>query len=235
MMEFDASGNLHIVVSGADDSMFPAPRKVYYLKKPSGQGWNTAQEVFSSGQTINGSLKVDGNGDVHIVMNEASGNFILGTIIYATNKSGSWVGYIVINDDEAYYPNISLDNEGKGYIIAYQGDWNAEDIIVVKSQNSLTVVENISGVIPAEFTLEQNYPNPFNPETSIRFNIPESGFVKLAVYDMLGREVANLFSGQLTAGSYSYNFNAAGLNSGAYVYRLETSNNILSRKMILLK
>lgn len=235
MMEFDAAGNLHIVVSGADDSIFPAPRKVYYLMKAPGQSWITAQEVSVSGQAINGSLKVEANGDVHIVMNEASGNFILGTIIYATNKSGSWQGNIVINDGEAFSPNISLDNDGKGYILAYQGDWNAENIIVVNSQNELTAIENISSVVPAGFYLKQNYPNPFNPETLISFNIPESGFVKLAVYDMLGREIAKLFNGELNAGSYSYNFNATGLNSGAYVYRLETSNSVLSKKMILLK
>lgn len=235
MMEFDAAGTLHILISGADDSIFPAPRQVYYMKKPAGQPWGTPQLVSISSQAIGGSLKVENNGDVHIVMNQASGNFILGTIIYVNNKSGSWQESIVINDDEAYAPNISLDNLGKGYIIAYQGEWGSEDIIVVSSQNSLTKIETVSGEVPSTFSLMQNYPNPFNPSTTIKFDLARTGFASLKVYNSLGKEVASLLHRELIAGTYEYFFDASNLSSGVYYYRLESNGSVLTRKMTLMK
>jgi hypothetical protein len=86
------------------------------------------------------------------------------------------------------------------------------------------------------FSLEQNYPNPFNPVTTIRFNLPAESRVTLKVFNMLGEEVLSLLDNQLTeAGTHSVNVNAAGLPSGIYMYRVQAGNEILSRKMILIK
>ena len=87
----------------------------------------------------------------------------------------------------------------------------------------------------AEFELEQNYPNPFNPSTSIEFRIPESGFVSLKVYDILGNNVATLFNNYLFVGKHKVDFNASGLPSGIYFYQLKTGNYLETKKMILLK
>ena len=89
--------------------------------------------------------------------------------------------------------------------------------------------------LPTAYTLEQNYPNPFNPTTSIAFSLPQSAQVSLAVYDVLGRRVATLVNGQLTAGQHSVQFEASSLPSGMYLYRLTTPNGSISQKMILLK
>lgn len=88
---------------------------------------------------------------------------------------------------------------------------------------------------PTEFTLEQNYPNPFNPSTTISYSIPEEAYVKLAVYDLLGNQAAVLVDGIQRIGRYEVNFNAAGLSSGVYVYRIETANFVTSKKLILMK
>lgn len=88
---------------------------------------------------------------------------------------------------------------------------------------------------PTEFSLEQNYPNPFNPETKINFTIPVSGNVKLSVYNLLGQEVATLVNGFKQAGSHTVNFEAKGLQSGMYFYKLETTSFTQTRKMTLLK
>jgi photosystem II stability/assembly factor-like uncharacterized protein len=85
------------------------------------------------------------------------------------------------------------------------------------------------------FYLQQNYPNPFNPTTTIKYSIPEEGFVKLAVYNMLGEEIATIVHTIQKAGRYEVNFNASGLASGVYVYRIEAANYTASRKLILMK
>jgi hypothetical protein len=87
----------------------------------------------------------------------------------------------------------------------------------------------------SEYSLTQNYPNPFNPSTQIKFAIKQTGFVSLKIYDVLGREVAALINNELTTGSYSINFNAAGLASGIYFYRLESGSFVQTNKMMLLK
>ncbi|MDH3268909.1 MAG: T9SS type A sorting domain-containing protein, partial [Ignavibacteria bacterium] len=94
---------------------------------------------------------------------------------------------------------------------------------------------NVDVEIPLEYSLEQNYPNPFNPSTTIKYSIPEDGFVKLAVYNMLGEEVAALVNTTQKAGRYEVNFNASKLSSGVYVYRIEASNFTASKKLILMK
>jgi hypothetical protein len=85
------------------------------------------------------------------------------------------------------------------------------------------------------FAMQQNYPNPFNPTTSISFSIPQSGNVKLTVYNLLGQEIKTLINGNMDAGNYSVDFNANGLFSGIYIYRLEFGGMSLTRKMTLLK
>ncbi|MDX1547856.1 MAG: DUF5011 domain-containing protein, partial [Rhodothermales bacterium] len=89
--------------------------------------------------------------------------------------------------------------------------------------------------IPAEYVLEGNYPNPFNPHTTIRFGLPEAAAVTLVVYDVMGREVERLVGGVRGAGMHTVTFEARGLPSGLYVYRLETPLGALKRTMLLLK
>jgi len=86
-----------------------------------------------------------------------------------------------------------------------------------------------------DFKLNQNYPNPFNSSTTISFTIPETGIVTLKVYDVLGREVATLVNENLSAGSYSYNFDAKNLTSGVYLYKLQAGKHSETKKMILMK
>ncbi len=85
------------------------------------------------------------------------------------------------------------------------------------------------------YQLEQNYPNPFNPVTKIKYQIPESGFVSLKVYNVLGKEISTLVNEKKPAGFYEIEFDGTGLGSGVYLITLESGNFKDTRKMILLK
>ena len=94
----------------------------------------------------------------------------------------------------------------------------------------------ISEDLPTVVQLHQNYPNPFNPSTQISFTLPEAQQVSLVVYDMLGREVAVLARQQMMpAGSTTFNFDASGLSSGMYIYRLVSNSSVITKKMTLIK
>ncbi len=99
----------------------------------------------------------------------------------------------------------------------------------------LVGVKKIDRNIPSEYKLSQNYPNPFNPSTEINFSIPVSGNTTLAIYNVLGQEVATLVNEELSAGSYNYQFDASNLTSGIYFYKLQSNDYSQVKKMMLLK
>ncbi|MEM5810126.1 MAG: VWA domain-containing protein [Candidatus Aenigmatarchaeota archaeon] len=90
-------------------------------------------------------------------------------------------------------------------------------------------------LIPKEFALYQNYPNPFNPETIIEFDIPKRTFVKLTIYDILGREIKTLVNEEINPGKYTVKFNASNLPSGIYFYRLDAGEFSDIKKMVFVK
>jgi len=92
-----------------------------------------------------------------------------------------------------------------------------------------------TGREPLAFKLGQNYPNPFNPSTEIGFQIAEFGFVSLKVFDLLGREVAELVNNELYAGEHTIKFDASNLPSGVYFYRLTAGGQSVSKRMVFLK
>jgi len=96
-------------------------------------------------------------------------------------------------------------------------------------------IQQISSQIPKVFSLKQNYPNPFNPSTNIKFDIVKSGKVSLTIFDMLGRKVETLFSQELSAGTYSADWNASHYSSGIYFYKLESDDFVQTKKMIFIK
>lgn len=89
--------------------------------------------------------------------------------------------------------------------------------------------------IAADYKLQQNYPNPFNPTTKIEYSIPQSGFVTLKIYDVLGKEIYSLVNGFMNAGNYVADFNASSLTSGVYFYKLQAGNFLKVNKMMLVK
>ena len=95
--------------------------------------------------------------------------------------------------------------------------------------------ENPSSEIPDSYSLYQNYPNPFNPVTRINYSIPHNGSITLKVYDILGREIAELVNEYKKAGNYNVSFDGSKLASGLYIYKLVTSDFTDVKKMIFVK
>ncbi len=104
------------------------------------------------------------------------------------------------------------------------------------NQVSATITDVVmDGGIPTEYALSQNYPNPFNPSTAIKFEIPEAGNVKLLIYDSVGNEVAVLVNNYMSAGYYTFTWNAANYASGIYFYKMQTNTFSQVNKMLLIK
>lgn len=117
----------------------------------------------------------------------------------------------------------------------YYGAFDPANTGFYRAEYSNTTSVNIISGLPTEFSLSQNYPNPFNPSTKINFSIPEKEFVSLKIFNSLGEQVKELVNQNLSAGSYTVDFNAVNLPSGIYFYSL-TGNKFSSvKKMILIK
>jgi len=86
-----------------------------------------------------------------------------------------------------------------------------------------------------QFEMYQNYPNPFNPSTTIEYFLPKAEYVKLKVYDVLGREVATLVNERQTAGNYQIHFDASNLSSGMYIYKITAGSFSSARKMVVMR
>jgi len=144
----------------------------------------------------------------------------------------SWTTFSTANSGIGYnyIEGIMADNHGNLWFGAqdYGGG------VSVYNPNGVTDLEKLVQ-LPLDYRLYQNYPNPFNPFTVIRYQLPMNKHVTLKVYDVLGREVKTLVSEDQTKGSHEVHFNASGLPTGVYLYRLQAGTYHDTQKMILLK
>src|SRR3989339_614089 len=123
-----------------------------------------------------------------------------------------------------FYSPSNRDN-GWRYVDSWTYTWISDEVTGVDDQPNLVNVYN----------LNQNYPNPFNPSTKITYSIAEPGLVSIKVFDILGRQVADLVNKQQSAGSYTVDFDAQNLSAGGYLYKIESGSFQAAKKMILLK
>jgi len=110
-------------------------------------------------------------------------------------------------------------------------NWNIRGVVETTAPSGIETTTTI----PETFSLAQNYPNPFNPSTTINYSVPQAGKVKLAVYNLVGQELAVLVNGEVSSGMHQAEFNAKSLPSGAYFYKLRSENSASIKKMLLLK
>lgn len=139
---------------------------------------------------------------------------------------------------KVFQDSLDVDfGSNEHFILFYPNNDNYESLFISKYDVSQTPtgIESYDDVIPNAFQLKQNYPNPFNPSTTIEFSIPNSEFVSIVVYNLLGEKVADLVNELLPAGLYRSQWNAENFPSGLYIYKISAGNFIETRKMLLLK
>ena len=150
-----------------------------------------------------------------------------------TTSASNWmpfsipIVYFMPGNPDSCFLQIGLTSTTDTGAVAYL------DELTLSGTNS---IDQLSiGQVPVAFELIQNYPNPFNPTTNIEFSIPRASDVKLVIYNQLGQTVATLANERLSAGSYSVDWNAEGLPSGVYFYKMIAGDFTQTRKLILMR
>ncbi len=161
-----------------------------------------------------------------------------------------WIGWKLVTwnlaeDEVVAFANGNGVIDGSVYLDSYQvayatGQPNigfvvVDDLKAVFYETATSNEDELTSDIPNVLSLDQNYPNPFNPSTNIRFALPARSEVRLEVFDMLGRKVETAFNGVKAAGSHIVTFDASGLASGVYIYKLSTATQVVAKKMLLMK
>ena len=201
------------------------------------ENWILGENVWRSPDGGNTwSIAQTGMGNVHIWSLCTSG---------ANVFAGGWEGVFLSTNQGENWTDIS---NGLSNLSVYYLCTNAETIFAGGSVTGggtaiwRRPISEVTGVlrhqsdrIPSAYVLEANYPNPFNPSTQIHYEVPHDGNVHVAVYDLLGREVASLVDGFKPAGRYDVRFNANGIASGVYFYRLRAGSFVQTRKLVLAR
>ena len=159
-------------------------------------------------------------------------NNVNGEIWRSVDQGESWVNIIdttVINSSTSSFL-YSTAIDFKGYVWV---SGSASNIFTTMPEPPVSVGDD--KYVIRNYRLDQNYPNPFNPNTIISFELRRSDFVTLKVYDILGREIADLINGVKEAGVHQVTFDASNLTSGVYFYRLQSGNFMETKKMVLLR
>ena len=233
IQSFPASGTLnHIsfadkqngVISGAGTSVLKTTN--------AGLNWVQLNCIYSNSLS---SACIDAN-RIYLICG-LQGN---GSVVYTTNGGTNWMQTMGFGNNSL--AGIFFLNNNTGWI---SGGYQYTSALWKTTNGGLSFVNKISSEVPKEYRLFQNYPNPFNPSTKIKFSIPflpltkgaggMDNDVRLTLFDITGKQVAELLNEPLSPGSYEIAFNAINLSSGIYFYKLRASDFEQTKRMILLK
>jgi len=216
-----------LAVSGTN--LFAATQSGVFLSTNNGTGWRAVNTGLTDTQVS--SLAVSGTdlpaGQAGLFAGTNSGVFL------STNNGTSWTA-INTGLTNTTIETIAVIPNGTGGQNLFAGTWGGGAWRRPLSE-MITSVEMVSGLLPSYFNLKQNYPNPFNPSTTIEFSLAKRTFVSLKIFDALGGEMLTLISQEMSAGTYSRQWNAEGLGSGVYFCRLQADQFRETRRLLLLR
>jgi hypothetical protein len=203
--------------------------------------WNTTDYTILAGDEI--TLKINGRASwlsdmIHyeLYYNDAGTRTTLVSDDALIDPTGAtWgeysIGFAANTTPACIGKNIGVLIKNSSLIAS---SWAAVDLVRINANHKVTAVYGTQ-IKPSAFSLKQNYPNPFNPTTNISYTLKSNGKVRLAVFDILGREVAVLANETQTAGQHVVTFSANNLSSGIYFYKLQAASEVITKKMVLLK
>lgn len=205
---------------------------IYFLNDVTGFAADNTGKVFkSSNSGVNWSQISVHSGTKFTITRNGIDLFMCGVqgkILKSTNYGVNWITQTTGTSIDFYA--MQFLNQNVGFAVGEGGA-----IYRTSNGGEPIGINNVSSVVPENYSLLQNYPNPFNPNTNIQFSIPNSGFVSLTVYDVLGKEVSVLVSEQLASGTYRADFEGNNLNSGIYFYTIRAGSYSETKRMILIK
>jgi len=204
--------DMHITVSGVG-------------KLSAWADWNR-DGSFGAGEQILTDIDVDGSLGVY--------NLSV-TVPSGASEGLTFVRFRLTSQAGVGPTGMALDGEVEDYALTVGALASGGDDSSGNGSGGTNTGDDATGDKPTEFHLGQNYPNPFNPSTVIPFELAQTGTVKLAVYDVTGRQVAVLVNASMGAGRHSVTFNAGGIPSGVYMVRMEAGGRIMTSKLTLLK
>jgi len=233
----DSSGNVYVT----GFSFVSEPNCDYATIKYNSSGvqqWAARYNGPGNVYDVPNSIVIDSSGNAYVTgFSQGNGtDRDYATIKYNSSGVQQWATrYNGPGNSSDYASSIAVDSSGNVYVTGYSyGNGTDNDFATIKYSQTIGI-NQISISIPYKCSLSQNYPNPFNPSTNIEFSLPEKSFVKLKVFDITGKEVAELVNENLSVGTFRYDFNAGELSSGLYFYKLETEKFTETKKMIVLK
>lgn len=196
-------------------------------------------------------IQCDTNGYLYVIYydNRLGTGQVNSYVAYSTDQGTTWINNRLsdvsfpatpvggTNGDARYGDYINIDAFAGKVMTAWTDDraGTPDQEIYTANLTNLVGIQPVSGIVPDKFSLFQNFPNPFNPATKIRFDIKNSSHVNLKVYDVTGKIVKFLVNEELSAGSYSIDFNASEMTSGVYLYELTAGDYKDVKKMVLVK
>jgi photosystem II stability/assembly factor-like uncharacterized protein len=195
-----------------DNRLFAVTLTGVFISDNSGSSWAAD---LSDLRSINCLVAVNGN---LIAGTDNNGAYL------SVDKGVTWTSFMSGMPADTRIWSLTVSND-RIFAGTSSGIW------VKSSPTSVNVESEIS--VPLTFTLKQNYPNPFNTSTNISFSIPSKSFVSLKIYNLQGREVATVFSEEITSGYYTREWNAADLPSGIYFYRLQAGSYSETKKLVI--
>ncbi|MCB1061238.1 MAG: T9SS type A sorting domain-containing protein [Calditrichaeota bacterium] len=175
-------------------------------------------------------LDTDNDGVTNYVIDFGDNYNVSSPAIPSLGENVSVVGGLLNGAPEALNADWVIVYEVDGQFFRMPGDTEGLEPI-----DGSTSVNPTDAPVVSSHLVATNYPNPFNPTTNIQFSTPVAGLVNITVFDVLGRQVATLVNDNLTAGTYTTQFNAASLPSGMYMYRVTVNNQSIVNRMLLLK
>ncbi len=244
-LAYDGAGNCHAAFyTDEGDFADEADGQIYYVRRSASGTWNTPVKTtnFSDGSCDYPAIAVGSNNSIYIILfgDDAAG--IRRMYGVSSDDFGvTWCDTIRLSEN-------TVDLDARGPSIGHYVGTAGADVLWLQNTSDSAVDEIYYGLIPfvdfvgvadetqpVSYQILRNYPNPFNPSTNIQFSVVNPGNVQLTVYNMLGQEITQLVNRNMEIGTYEITFNASSLASGVYFYRLQTTNQTITQKLLYLK